>query len=87
MPIFGRIDTLWRGTENTDANLLQSKREIIGLLSTHRDNNTGRLLFTVDLENRFECQFLKVKPVAFIVVGTNSLRIAIDDDGLMTQRA
>ena len=82
LAVFCEIDSIRGRAENPDAVCLESFGEFQRSLPAERHDDAIRLFDITDIENIFECEWLKVEFVGLIVIGRDSFRIAIDHDRL-----
>ncbi|KAH3666829.1 hypothetical protein OGAPHI_003278 [Ogataea philodendri] len=80
--VLGRIDHLWRSTQNLDVLSVQWQSNVVRSLTTHRNDDTRRLLELVDIQDSLEVNCLKVQSVGLVVIGRNSFWVVVDHDRL-----
>ena len=76
--VLGIVDALGRGAEDGHTLGIESHGEVVGNLSTRRDNDTVRILQFEDVHYPLESQLIEVEAVAHVVVGRYSFRVIVN---------
>src|SRR5438067_9826538 len=87
LAIFGHLDALRLGSENGNASRFQPIGEIERRLSAKLHDYAFGSFLVVNIEHVLECERLKIKFVAGIVIGRNRFRIGVNHDGFETELA
>ena len=77
------VDVVLLGSEDRNAHLLEGIGQLDGGLSTELNDRSVRLLHIYNVPYIFRCQRLEVELIRDIEVRGNSLRVVVDDDGLI----
>mmetsp|Transcript_10766 Transcript_10766/g.23738 ORF Transcript_10766/g.23738 Transcript_10766/m.23738 type:complete len:307 (-) Transcript_10766:3156-4076(-) len=85
--VLAGVDLVHGGTHDTAASSVQPHRQVVGHLSTDRDDDAIRILEVIDILDNLFGQLLKVQAVGLIVVSGHRLGIAVDDDSFATKVA
>ena len=70
------------GAEDVGAEVIERSSEVVGDLSTDGNDDAGGSFPLVDIEDTLKGELLEVKAVTLVVIGTDSLGVVVDDDGL-----
>mmetsp|Transcript_6965 Transcript_6965/g.17395 ORF Transcript_6965/g.17395 Transcript_6965/m.17395 type:complete len:370 (+) Transcript_6965:544-1653(+) len=85
--VLTHVDGLHGSAQNLDATLVQFHREVVGRLPPDGNDDAAWVFELHDVQHRLVAEFLEVQSIGLIVIGRDSLGIAIDHDGLVPQRA
>ena len=85
--VLGAVNRDWRCTQDGHRLTMQFHGEVVGDLSTHRNNHAAWLLQVNHVKYAFERKFVEVEAVAHVVVSRNGLGVVVDHDRLVTQLA
>ena len=85
LAVFGTIDAFCRGAEDSHSGLVEGKREVVGQLSAHTEDDALRLFLFVDVEHRLEADLIEDQSVAHVVVGAHGFGVVVDHDGLIAE--
>ena len=83
--VLSKVDGLGSCSENVHACLFKVSRKIKGSLSAKLCDNAHGLFLFMDRKNIFKSKGLEIKLVRGIIVGGNSLRVAVYHDSLEAQ--
>ena len=87
LAILGEVDGIERRAENAEPRGLDRTGELERRLAAELDHDAVRLLPLADREHRRGVERLEVEAVARVVVGRHRLRVAVDHDRLVAERA
>ena len=78
MTVLCLVDVGCRCAEDRDIMFMQSECQVVWYLAAHRDNYPVRRFKVYDVHDPLEGQFIKIEPVAFVIVRRDGLRVIID---------
>ena len=84
MPVFGIINGNGRSSQNIYLLLIKPHGQVIGYLSSHRKNNPMWIFQFNDIHYPFKGEFIKIQPVADIIIRTYGFGIVIDHNRPIT---
>ena len=89
LTVFGKVDGVGRGAEDRDAFGVQRVGEFQWGLAAELDDDAVKgavfLLHPQDFEDVFQGQGFEIEAVGGVVVGADSLRVAVDHDGFIAR--
>ena len=74
------VDVLCLGAKDGHMLLIEAHGEVVGYLSAGGDDDAIGLFQFDDVHNALEGEFVKVEPVAHVIVGGDGLGVVVDHD-------
>ena len=85
--VLGAVDRQRRRTQHGDILVVELHCQVVGDLTTHRNDHASRCFEIQHVHHALERQLVEVQTVAHIVVGRNGLGVVVDHHRLIAQLA